>query len=256
MRSFSLQMKEAMPAMIDGSDGISSDVDGLAGNVIFCAWTGNNPMSSQRAEALMSIYKQTCCPVLFLTQGNISQWEIATSPFHPAYTFLSETHKADYLRCYLMHHFGGGYTDLKVTQASWMSFFARLRDSRTAYGLGYQEIGANGVAPCGGALEQELRANYGRLIGNCAYIFRKQTAFTARWLGVTHRLLDLKLEALQRHPAQHPMDQQGLILPDGTVSLYPLRWQEILGELFHPLVYEFKDRLLQAEIAPRFWGYR
>ena len=256
MQSFSLQMKEAMPATIDGSDGASSDLDGLAGNVIFCTWTGNNPMSSQRAEALMSIYKHTCCPILFLTQGNISEWEIATSPFHPAYPFLSETHKADYLRCYMMHHFGGGYTDLKVTHASWTSFFARLRQSRTAYGLGYQEIGANGVSPCGGALEQELRANYARLIGNCAYIFRKQTPFTTRWLGATHRLLDLKLDALQRHPAQHPLDQQGLILPDGKISLYPLRWQEILGELFHPLAYEFKDRLLQAEIAPRFWGYR
>ena len=34
-----------------------------------------------------------------------------------------------------MHHFGGGYTDLKV-------------DSRTVYGLGYQEIGPDGGAPC------------------------------------------------------------------------------------------------------------
>ena len=52
------------------------------------------------------------------------------------------------------------------------------------------------------------------------------------------------------------MDQSGVILPDGSQSRYPLRWAEMLGEIFHPLVYEFRDSLIQADIAPSFQNYR
>jgi FkbM family methyltransferase len=230
--------------------------DGLRGNVIFCVWTGSNALTSNRAEALLSIYRESCCPVLFLTQHNIARWEHPEAPFHPAYPFLSETHKADYLRVYLLHHFGGGYTDMKSTSISWTPFFDRLRADENAIGLGYPEIGPQGVAPCGEPLESELRREYHKLIGNCAYIFRKQSAFTERWINATHELLDTKLDALRANPAKHPMDQKGVTLPDQTISNYPLRWSEMLGEIFHPLTYEFHDRIIKAEIAPSFQNYR
>ena len=234
----------------------AESVDGLKGNVVFCAWTGDNPLTPHRAEALLSIYRETCCPVLFLTPHNIGRWELATAPFHPAYPHLSETHRADYLRVYLMHHFGGGYTDLKRTTRSWVDLFQRLRDMPDAVGLGYGEVSPEGVAPCGEPLESELRSNYRQLIGNCAYIFRRNTAFTRRWLNETHRVLDAKMPALVDHPARHPMDQFGVILPDGSQSRYPLGWSEMLGEIFHPLVYEFRDRIVQSDIAPSFQDYR
>lgn len=246
-RSFDLTMAE---------DPIASGCDGLSGNAIFCAWTGHNPLSPQRAEALLSIYRETCCPVLLLTPHTIPRWEVKDSPFHPAYPHLSETHKADYLRCYFMHHFGGGYTDIKMTSQPWTVHFEALRAAPDAYGIGYPEIGPHGVATCGGALEAELKQNWTRLIGNCAYIFRKNTPFTQAWLARTHAVLDAKLDAVMAHPSQHPLDQAGVILPDGTTSLYPFRWQEILGEIFHPLAYEFSDRLLQTAMAPRFTNYR
>ena len=34
-------------------------------------------------------------------------------PIHPAYNFLSNIHRSDYLRCYFMHILGGGYADIK-----------------------------------------------------------------------------------------------------------------------------------------------
>lgn len=235
---------------------VFTDFDGLRGNVIFCTWTGQNPLTPQRAEALLSIYRETSCPVLFLTPRNIDEWVVPHSPMHPALRFLSETHKADYLRCYLMHHFGGGYTDLKHTQVSWTRLFEIVRSHPDATGLGYREIGPEGVASCGGLLEVELRENFHKLIGNCAYIFRKGSAFTSKWLALTHELLDRKIDALKANPAQHPMDQHNVTLPDGSVSKYPLRWQELLGEIFHPLVYEFSDSIIQGEIAPSFKDYR
>jgi hypothetical protein len=237
-------------------DAQADGYDGLSGDVIFCAWTGHNPLSSQRAESLLSIYRETCCPVLLLTPANLGEWQLADSPFHPAFRFLSETHKADYLRCYFMHHFGGGYTDLKATRHSWKALFAKLRASPHAIGLGYPESSPHDVAPVGEPLESELRKNYQKLIGNCAYIFRRNTDFTTQWIARTHRLLDAKLEALTQHPAQHPLDQRGVILPDGSLSLYPIKWTEMLGDIFHPLVYEYSGVILHADIAPSFVNYR
>jgi hypothetical protein len=231
------------------------DFDGLKGDVIFCSWNGNNPLSPQRAEALLSIYKETACPVLLVTSYNIGQWQLESSPFHPAFQHLSATQRGDYIRCYFMHHFGGGYTDLKPTRASWRKSFERVRQEG-ALGLGYQEIGPNGVARCGEPLESELRANYDKLIGNCAFIFRKNSEFTRAWFEQTHHVLDSKLAELRENPAQHPMDHKGVILPDGSISNYPFRWTEVAGDIFHPLVYQFRDRILQDNIAPHFFNYR
>src|SRR5882762_5613921 len=96
----------------------------LDARVIFCAWTDSNPMSPKRSQALFSIFSRTGCPVAFLTSQTYKAWEVSGQPMHPAYDFLSATHKADYLRMYLMHHYGGGYTDIKHTAKDWNPFFA------------------------------------------------------------------------------------------------------------------------------------
>jgi hypothetical protein len=64
------------------------------------------------------------------------------------------------------------------------------------------------------------------------------------------------------HPAKHPQDQFGVLI-EGVLgsnsqypSPYPLRWAEILGEIFHPLTYANKADLLQGDIAPIFHSYR
>lgn len=232
-----------------------AEIDGLKGNVVFCSWTSTNPMSPQRSECLLSIYAQTACPVMFLSPGNIPHWELASHPFHEGYRYLSATQKADYLRCYVMHHFGGGHTDIKQTSRPWTGFFQALRDAPDHVCLGYTEIGPHGVAPVGGPLEAEMRENFARLIGNCAYVFKRKTEFTYEWMIRTHAMLDANLEALRLHPAQHPQDHLGVTLPDGTTSQYPLPWMAFCN-VFHTVAYRFADRILHADIAPRFVDYR
>lgn len=153
-----------------------------------------------------------------------------------------------------MHHFGGGYADIKLTSQDWSRFFIELKNSNK-FALGYQEL-PHGIPHIKNELGDELRANYKLLIGLCAFIFKPNTPLTNEWISETHNLLDKKLEELRAHPAKHPQDQTGVILPDGSVSNYPLRWAELLGEVFHPIIYRYKDKVIQSLIAPQFSNYR
>lgn len=232
----------------------ATDFDGLHSHTLFCLWTGDEMMSENRLRSLWTIIKTTGCPVAFITKDTIAEWVIPEYPLHPAFPYLSSTHKADYLRCYLMHHFGGGYTDIKLTTKHWQPFFEQLAES-DKLALGYVEL-PHGIPHVQGELGDQLRQSHAELIGLCAFIFKKQSDLTKAWLDKTHALLDNKLEALQQHPAQHPLDQTGIVLPHGETSQYPLRWAELLGEIFHPLIFEYRHQLLQAPIEPIFGGYR
>ena len=232
-----------------------NNFDGLASRTIFCIWSGNEIMSENRLMALWTLFRNAGCPIAFITRETVSQWIKPEYPLHPAYEYLSSTHKADYLRCYLMHHYGGGYTDIKQTHANWHPFFEALEQQPAKLALGYHEI-ANGIPHVSGEEGNRIRQAHHELIGLCAFIFRRNSSLTQEWLARTEQLLDQKLEALKQHPAQHPLDQTGVILPDGNASLYPLRWAEMLGEIFHPLIYRERAALTHAAIEPIFAGYR
>lgn len=228
--------------------------DALKARTIFCFWTGDEIMSENRLKALWTIFKNTGCPIVFITKDTIQEWVKADAPLHPAFPYLSSTHKADYLRCYLMYHYGGGYTDIKCTTSRWGVFFESLEKSDRQV-LGYQEL-AHGIPHVTGELGDRIRASHRELIGLCAFIFKRACPLAEVWLSRTNDLLDSKLAALQQSPGQHPLDQTGVVLPDGRKSSYPLRWAEMLGEIFHPLIFEERAQLLQAPIEPIFSAYR
>jgi hypothetical protein len=232
----------------------SHDFDGLASRTVFCLWTGPELMSEPRLQAIWSIFSNTGCPVAFVNPGTLEDWVREGHPLHPAYPHLSSVHKSDYLRCYLMHHYGGGYTDVKHTTKRWEGFFRALEAS-DKLALGYVEV-PHGIPHLSGEAGDRIRRAHAELIGLCAFIFKRRTALTGAWLERTERLLDAKLPELRASPARHPMDQTGVRLPDGSISTYPLRWAELLGEIFHPLIHERRADLLQAPIEPRFTAYR
>ncbi|HEX4598326.1 MAG TPA: hypothetical protein VH278_11105 [Burkholderiaceae bacterium] len=212
-------------------------------------------MSTNRLYSLLTILANTRCPTVFLNGDSCRKWELDEAPFHPAFELLSATHKADYLRAYLMYHHGGGYTDLKSTSKNWDPHFQSLNAS-DKWCLGYTEIGPHGVAPVAGALGDTLRSNYRDLIGCCAFIFKRKTPLARDWLARVDHVLSEKLELLQRNPAKHPQDRLGARFDDGRISEYPFAWTELLGDIFHPLIFEYRDFVLHADIAPSFQDYR
>ena len=212
-------------------------------------------MSDDRAIALWTIFKNTGCPVAFITKETLEEWIIPEYPLHEAYNYLSSTHKSDYLRCYLMHHYGGGYTDIKLTNTKWKPFFMGLENSNDNMALGYTEI-ALGIPHIKGEFGDQIRAAHRELIGLCAFIFKSKSTITSQWYSELHKVLDEKLSDLKNNPGKFSLDQTGLKLPSGDISLYPLRWAEILGEILHPLFYKYRNNLIKAKIEPAFIKYR
>jgi hypothetical protein len=154
-----------------------------------------------------------------------------------------------------MHHHGGGYMDVKGIDRSYEKYFDELIDNDNIWAVGYTEIGPQAVAELPGAFGIELRNNWKKLIGNCAYIFRPNTPLTQEWYESLHNILDQKLPELKKYPAKFPQDTYGASF-NGRASQYPIRWTEILGDIFHPLCYKYRTHISHKLPPVIFENYR
>jgi hypothetical protein len=201
--------------------------------LIYCFWTEGNPMSEMRKHALHTLSKTTECDVILIHKDNLYRFILPEHPLHEAYPYLSAVHKSDYLRCYFMHFYGGGYSDIKIQTGSWKLQFQYLYSS-DAYICGYREYDEYGVA----SKDPTIRARWKEMIGNGNYICKPKTPFTEAWYSRVNALLDERLPELREHPAKHPRDRK----EDNTG--YPIEWNELLGRIFHPLCLEHPGRIL------------
>jgi hypothetical protein len=95
---------------------------------LFLIWFGGlENMSANRKKCLDSIYQHAGVDIVLITEDNLNHWLV--EPLHPAFEYLSLTHKADYLRSYLMHFYGGAYTDIKFNDFNWLKYFDDLEKS-------------------------------------------------------------------------------------------------------------------------------
>ena len=220
-------------------------------NNLFCFWTGSNVMPESRIKALHSL-KNSHLNVQFITCDNLNEWILKDYPLHQAYEYLSFVHKADYLRVYFMHHYGGAYSDIKNIHSSWLNSWELLVNS-DKFGIGYREIGCKGVAMIPSLYYFFMLINYRRLLGNGAYIFKPNTLFTSEWYKLTNIILDKKLVQLKINPSRHPEDYRGRMV-NGLKSKYPLSWSELLGNVFHPLCIKYSDNLLYNLPTPDLYS--
>ena len=229
--------------------------NGFNSRTIFCFWEGT--MSPSRETCFSSLINNSRCPVVYMSHDSfVYDWQKEKSPIHPGYHYLSSTQKSDYVRGYMMHHYGGGYTDIKYTTKRWDTAFDELSKSRFHLGAGYTEIGPHGVAPIDGPLGDEMRANSDQLIGMCSFIFKPYTPLTDEWFKNLHQMLDDIYPILEKNPAQYHADHKGFILPSGVPSGYPIRWTGVGGDIVHPVVYKYRSEILHVDIAPQFDNYR
>lgn len=223
---------------------------------LFSAWMGPGAMSDARASALNSIVLHCGVPFNFISNHNIQWWLHPDFPLHPTFPLLSAVHQCDYLRCYVLHVYGGGYTDIKPTNHNWKRFFFQFQASEKKFGAGYTEVGPQGVARVGGPLEEAMMQNYQNLIGVCSLIMVPRSPFTMSWYSQIIDLLDQKSEEIVKNPARHPQDHFGAQFQDGSVSAYPLAWTAVGGDILHPLVFQNHDAFLHLDMTPFFSNYR
>lgn len=206
-------------------------------------------MSPNRLWALDEIRRlnEPDVDVVLITAENLHEWIVPGHPLHRSYEDLALIHRADYLRTYLMHHHGGGYSDVKAAQQSWMPMFARLSSDPAAWLLGYRELSYRYVAPAPAQMQRQLRIHHPRLLGNCAYIVKAGTPFTEAWLREAELRLDTWADALRLSPGD----------VFGGPPGYPLPFYGLLGEIFHPLCLRHVDRLrYDSSITPQLRNYK
>tara|TARA_Y100001970_G_scaffold248887_1_gene318874 strand:+ start:8067 stop:8711 length:645 start_codon:yes stop_codon:yes gene_type:complete len=209
---------------------------------IYVFWTGNNPMSKNRHECLKELIKVSQCNVILVTPAILNKYILDEHPLHPSFNYLSETHKADYLRTYFMRFHGGGYSDIKKTTKSWVESFEILEKS-DKWIIGYKEIK-------GGVAFFPLVDKWTELLGNCAYICKPNTPFVIEWYNEMIKLMDKKYSELKKNPATFPQDKKELN------NGYPIEWNEMLGRIFHKILYSYKDKSLNTLPISIFHSYR
>ena len=215
-------------------------------NRIFLIWTGPNKMSENRHNALMSFYENSGSEVILIDQSNLNQWLV--KKLHSSYNYLSYTHRADYLRCYFMHNYGGGYSDIKFCTFDWSKYFENLQISDSQILMsGYPERKASDI----GSYDKHIRNSYSQLPGMGQFIFKPKSELTYQWISSVHSYLDSISCRLVQYPGTyHPRaingglhDHNILVRIRFLASRYPLSWNWFLGRILHPLTYRFKDRL-------------
>lgn len=112
-------------------------------NDIYIFWTGDNTIPEVRLKSIETMKTNSKSNIILVNNDNLHQF-VAPNDIHPAYKYLNLAHKADYLRCYFMHNYGGGYCDIKQINDSWVPSFELLNSRDDLLCIGYREVNRGG----------------------------------------------------------------------------------------------------------------
>lgn len=214
---------------------------------VFVVWSGDNALPPRRAASLSEIRRThgDDLEVVLVTPHNLADWIVDGSPLAPQYEHLSLVHRSDYLRCYLLHHHGGAYSDVKRPRGPWLPSLLDLETS-DRWLLGYTEAHRLLVPVVDPPLGPDLRRVSRQLLGYGGLVARPGTPLTQEWYDRVHTILDRQTDALRRHPG----DTRG-----GNVG-YPLEWTEILAQVVAPLTWKYQEHVIHdARVRPVLRGY-
>ncbi|MFI3305481.1 MAG: hypothetical protein R3Y68_03070 [Rikenellaceae bacterium] len=220
-----------------------------AEKVVYCFWTGDNDLTPARKRSVAQLRSRLSVPLKLITADTLNEYILAEYPLHPGYKYLSYVHRADYLRCYFMHHYGGGYIDVKECTSTWSGVFDELNNS-DKYILGYPEGSHFGVciSSTNGNISKDLMRHWRYVVGNGAYVCRPRTKFTQEWYDELNSRMDYYYRLLVLNPGDaRRRDNIG----------YPIPWSNILGDIFQPLCLKYSDRIIQCkDVLPLCRDYK
>ena len=243
----------------------------------YCWWTGDNELSENRKRSLEAMKVAPGGNIVFIDKQSLNDYILPEYPLHEGYQYLSPIQKGDYLKCYFMHHYGGGYSDIKQTSKPWTEYFDRMNTNKELYAIGYQEMESNHVARLENCRldptkskycrdytmdgdswsSKHLKQEWNKLIGCGLMICRKNTPFTLDWWNALNEKMDGYLEELKKCPGQWPRDSHNHINPNtGEKSKYPIAWAVIHGNVYHPLTLKYHNHIDQDLPRPDMRNYQ
>lgn len=208
-----------------------------AEEVIYVFWTGNNDIPPNRLKGIESLKKLSEVEVVLVTPKNLNDYILKDFPLHPAYEYLSFVHRSDYLRGYFMLHYGGGYSDIKPCLRSWKNLFKELNSFDDKWCIAPREKNMGGVPNIKGAIGEDIKKYHNNLISNCTFAYKPNSPLVDEWMDETHKRLDHFLPELKKCTANDYGNEE-----------YPIPWSYIMGQIMHPLVLKYHDRIICKDI--------
>jgi hypothetical protein len=202
---------------------------------VYAFWFSEN-MSDNRFKALIKLYKS--CPNLkLLNLEEFYKFNNKQLPIHEGFKYLTDHHKSDYARAYMMYFYGGGYSDVKANEFKWDPYFKELFYSRFDAN-GYANNSKIQIPKLYNNLEaqSDVENNFDRFMGFGHFIFKPKTYFAYKWITEIHKKMDESYEQLSKGLVvsvhnTHPDYQE-------TIKDYPFHWSEIGGVVLLKLQYE------------------
>lgn len=220
---------------------------GAAPHRLWTIWLGGAPTPARKAS-LQALEAQPGVEVTIVRTPRSVM--LPGHPFHPAFEHLTSVHKSDYLRAYLMHHYGGAYIDVKPMPHPVRPLIDQLNGSEEHLALGYAEVTSEYAGHPHHGLRAVLRRHYRALMGPSMFIFKPHSPFTAEWMRELHARMDYLSAPLAEADAADAD-------PYATPAVYPIWWTEILGDILHPLSLKYRGRVVLTPAAqPVLRNYR
>lgn len=217
--------------------------------VVFVCWFGsfthyNSIMPLNRMNAFKSLVEHIHVPVILITEHNYKCFEVKNHNIHEMFPYLSGNHKSDYMRAYLLHHYGGGYHDIKYRLLSWENEWNvdnwTKDDNIWIYGRREHNADAIGYPPG----FKKLQEHYNKLVTMGWVICKKKTNYTQDLIIELNNVLDKNKQKLILYPAIYPGGYYSTTPFDEALENdYPLRWLEMMGEHFHNLMIKYNDKI-------------
>ncbi len=208
--------------------------------VIWCFWY-KGLMNGNRKTSFELMKSNLGVPLCLITEENIQEFILPEFPLHPAFPLLSDVHKSDYLRIYLLHHYGGGWHDIKPTKVSFREVWKEFDDS-SIFLVGRPEV-KGGPAKVFDGERRWMPDFWTELVGCGWWVGRPNTPLSAEMYSDINHLLDKNYEALKKFPAKTAFDKKKEKFWSGLPFFrkrgYPLPWT-VFGNIFHPLNYKYR----------------
>jgi len=217
--------------------------------VVYVFWFGGYKkkcplMSWNRYCAFRSIVENISVPVILITYCNYKSFIKKNFPINKSFEYLSGVHKSDYFRVYMLNHYGGGYHDIKWRNDGWKDEWEKdnwTKDENIwMYGIREKNKNAIGYPPG----KRDIQNEYKKLISMSWIICKKNTPYTNELLNQIEIILNKNYEKLKKNPginsSGYYFDKPFDLVKENS---YPLRWLEILGEIFHPLMLKYNNHI-------------